>query len=132
METINTIAYTLLSVLLIGLVGYVIHLRRQVLKLYKDILELTLQKGIMLDKLSDALDALEKKPVEQTDGFLKFITESRDYAFSFIEVMQASIQEFEDDTKDILDKESSEDIKKIKMAYQALREKTMPNDIPNN
>jgi hypothetical protein len=106
---------------------------REVNRLHVELFNIALEKSILLQKLAEALDSLDQKPVEQTDGFLKFVTESRDYAFNFIEVMQSAIEEFEKDTKEVFTKsEMSNDVKKISEAYGKLKSKTLPEDVPNN
>jgi hypothetical protein len=106
---------------------------REVNKLHVELFNIALEKSILLQKLAEALDSLDQKPIEQTDGFLKFVTESRDYAFSFIETMQSAIEQFEKDTKEVFAKsEMSDDVKKTLEAYARLKAKTLPADIPNN
>jgi hypothetical protein len=56
------------------------------------ILQERIDKNIIIDKISKDLD--KTKPIEQTDGFLKFISESRDLAFSYIEEAQTGISKF--------------------------------------
>jgi hypothetical protein len=56
------------------------------------LLQERIDKNIIIDKISKDLD--KTKPIEQTDGFLKFISESRDLAFSYIEEAQTGISKF--------------------------------------
>lgn len=56
------------------------------------LLQERIDKNIIIDKISKELD--KTKPIEQTDGFLKFISESRDLAFSYIEEAQGGIEKF--------------------------------------
>lgn len=91
-----------------------------------------IDRHLLMERLSDALDALEKKPIEQTDGFLKFLEESRDSAFTFIEALQSAIIEFDNNTKNIFETSRYKDVKEIKQALIVLKSKTLPNDTPNN
>ena len=61
-------------------------------KLALTLLQERIDKNIIIDKISKDLD--KTKPIEQTDGFLKFISESRDLAFSYIEEAQTGISKF--------------------------------------
>ena len=61
-------------------------------KLTLTLLQERIDKNIIIDKISKDLD--KTKPIEQTDGFLKFISESRDLAFSYIEEAQTGISKF--------------------------------------
>ncbi len=56
------------------------------------LLQERIDKNIIIDKISKDLD--KAKPIEQTDGFIKFISESRDLAFSYIEEAQKGISKF--------------------------------------
>lgn len=61
-------------------------------KLALTLLQERIDKNIIIDKINKDLD--KTKPIEQTDGFLKFISESRDLAFSYIEEAQTGISKF--------------------------------------
>jgi hypothetical protein len=61
-------------------------------RLRDQILQLGLDKAMLLDKM-DKISG-KNSPIEQTEGFLKFVSESRDWAFKYIEDVQAAIQDF--------------------------------------
>jgi hypothetical protein len=56
------------------------------------LLQERIDKNIIIDKISKDLE--KSKPIEQTDGFIRFISESRDLAFSYIEEAQEGINRF--------------------------------------
>lgn len=45
-------------------------------------------------EFSSLLDKQQLKPIEETEGFLKFVSESRDWAFTYIEDVQSAIEEY--------------------------------------
>jgi flagellin-specific chaperone FliS len=47
-------------------------------------------------KLEEALKKSDNDKIEQTEGFLKFVSQSRDWAFQYIERVQISIKNFQD------------------------------------
>ncbi len=49
---------------------------------------------ILLTELDKMVQEKENKSVEQSDGFLKFVSESRDWAFEYIEEVQQAIEEY--------------------------------------
>lgn len=55
---------------------------------------LSLDKAILMVEFADLLQKNQPDTVEQTDGFLKFVSESRDWAFTYIEDVQAAIEEY--------------------------------------
>lgn len=67
-----------------------IRLKNQTMSL--TLLQERIDKNIIIDKISSDLE--KTKPIEQTDAFLKFVSESRDLAFSYIEESQAAITNF--------------------------------------
>lgn len=62
-------------------------------KLASEIVQLHLDKIALLDKLDKEINANESKSLEQTDGFVRFLSESREWAFSYIENVQQAISE---------------------------------------
>jgi hypothetical protein len=59
------------------------------------LIQANIDKTHALQKLSEARTQIESKNLEQTDGFVRFISESRDWAFNYIEDVQNSIQELQ-------------------------------------
>lgn len=47
-------------------------------------------------KMEEAIKNTDAKKIEQTEGFLKFVSESRDWAFQYIERVQIVIKNFQD------------------------------------
>jgi hypothetical protein len=64
---------------------------------------------MQLEKLKGSND------VEKTDGFLKFVSDSRDWAFEYIENAQKVIEEYDEAL-------STQDAAKINIAYKKLIE----------
>jgi hypothetical protein len=48
------------------------------------------------EKMEEALKNNDEQKIEQTEGFLKFVSESRDWAFQYIERVQIAIKNFQD------------------------------------
>jgi Tfp pilus assembly major pilin PilA len=116
----------------ISLLVYAYRLRKNN-KVTEELLnQAVVDRYLLLGKLSDALDTLEKRPIEQTDGFLKFLEESRDSAFNFIESLQESIKKFDSETKTIFETSRYKDVKEIKKAFETLKAATLPSETPNN
>jgi hypothetical protein len=61
-------------------------------KLRDQILQLSLDRAMLLENM-DKISG-RNNPIEQTEGFLKFVSESRDWAFKYIEDVQAAIEAF--------------------------------------
>lgn len=48
-------------------------------------------KNAILQKLSEMVNEKQNYDIEKTDGFIRFVSESRDWAFKYIEDVQDSI-----------------------------------------
>lgn len=55
---------------------------------------LSLDKAVLMVEFSNLLDKQQLKPIEETEGFLKFVSDSRDWAFNYIEDVQSAIEEY--------------------------------------
>lgn len=67
-----------------------VRLKNQTLNL--NLLQERIDNNIIINKIKNDLE--NAKPMEQTDAFLKFVSDSRDLAFSYIEESQAVITSF--------------------------------------
>lgn len=56
--------------------------------------QLNIDKAVVMAELAKILDKQENKNIEETEGFLKFVSESRDWAFQYIEDVQAALEEY--------------------------------------
>lgn len=88
-------------------------------------------------KLLEVLASKDSSNVEKTDGFLKFISDSRDAAFKYIEEVQSAINEFVSrigpivkhykETGRVLERKPSELVKELAQAYDKLVD-SMPKE----
>lgn len=70
---------------------YSVYLRIKNKKLLNQYLQSVIDKNIVTSKLSEIMDKQDNRSVEETEGFLKFVSQSRDWAFQYIEDVQKSI-----------------------------------------
>ena len=87
-----TIALMIISLLTIESVRSKIKLRRISVAL----LQSEINRDAIQKKLLEVLASKDSSSVEQTDGFLKFVSESRDAAFKYIEVVKESLKPLEE------------------------------------
>lgn len=66
----------------------------EIFSLRKDVLRLTIEKNILSEKLIHTSLTVNDASVDKSDGFLKFVSDSRDWAFEYIESVQDGIQSF--------------------------------------
>lgn len=101
---IDLFLFILVAVLLVASVtGYVI-MRRRYVRTLATVSQLVLDRGTLMDRL-DQLELEASKEVN--DGFIKFLSQSREAAFKYIEDVQTSIQNY----VDVVDTGTDEEIK---------------------
>jgi hypothetical protein len=116
--------------------------------LFKTLSDLYMQeladRRLLQKKVEELYQDIENAKLEQTDGFLKFVSESRDWAFQYIEEVQAALSEFDktvapdlewSKTFGMVSGETTHTnvLRKISEAYDKLKE-VLPKDnqTPNN
>lgn len=132
-QIVNIIGYSVTFVIVISLLAYIVKLRSLVNDALDGILESTINEKLLLSQLEKALQQIEEKPIESSDGFIKFMTESREAAFNFISEIQNAAKEFRNDIGEVESSpRKSKDAKVMLEAFSKLEKKILPNDIPNN
>lgn len=90
---IEIIAYVLASITFFGLLYAYISLLLTYRKVSIQLLQAQIDRDLFKLKLTEEISKKENKKIEQTDGFIKFISQSRDWAFDYIEDVQQAILE---------------------------------------
>jgi short subunit fatty acids transporter len=88
--------------------------------LVKSVIQLEADKIIILDRLEKISSELDVKKLENTDEFVAFLSQSRDWAFEYIEDVQIAI-------KYLKNAMSTDNKEEIKLAYAHLVE-LLPKD----
>lgn len=72
-----------------------VRLRRKWKMISAQLLQTMLDQTLLERELQDALVEIEQREIQNTDGFVKFLSESREYAFNYIEEAQQKLVEFQ-------------------------------------
>jgi hypothetical protein len=131
------IIFLSLVVVVVTLILSVVRLRLKNRRLASELLQITLDQNILMTKLAEELKRKEEVSLEKTDGFLKFISESRELAFEYIEAMQEALVKFKDKVGPEIeymltygtatgDNLQSKSFLKIEKAYKELIKETLP------
>jgi hypothetical protein len=116
--------------------------------LFKGLTELYLQtladKALLEKKIESLYQDIENLKLQNSDGFLKFISDSRDWAFQYIEEVQNALEEFDKEIAPRLEwartfgsvtgeTVHTNTIQTVSEAYEKLK-KVLPknNETPNN
>jgi hypothetical protein len=98
-ETISFISFVIFIFAFFAISINIVRMRSKNTKLKLQVIDL-IQKN---EVLRTALDSREIKDVEKTEGFLNFVTQSRDWAFEYIEEVQAVLNKFINDIEPEID-----------------------------
>ena len=91
---LEAVAYGVLLLIIVVLLINNLAIRSKNRRLSADIIQIALDKSIISKKLKEELDKKDSESIEKSEGFLKFISQSRDWAFDYIEQVQAALLEF--------------------------------------
>jgi hypothetical protein len=91
---LDFIAFGILGFFVFVLLINNLKLRSKTKKLTSQVIQISLDKAVISEELKRVLDQKDSESIEQTEGFLKFISQSRDWAFDYIEQVQAALLEF--------------------------------------
>lgn len=133
---------------LVTIVIYLVYRFFKMRTLFKALSDLYMQeladKMLLQKKVEELYQDIENVKLQQTDGFLKFVSDSRDWAFQYIEEVQEALAEFDKAIAPRLEWSEtygqvvgntahSETVKTISEAYEKLKE-VLPKEkqTPNN
>jgi hypothetical protein len=106
----------------------ILYLRKFIIKSASIMEQSDIDILLLSRQLEHELNQKEAASIEQTDGFLKFVSESRDWAFKYIEDVQKAIAEFSVYEKDLVIGNNSS---KVVEAYSNLK-KFLPDEGTTN
>ena len=93
-DVVDLIAFAVMAIIIALLVALNIRLSFRLRKFYSENLQLAADKITLLLQLDKLAETRDIKSVEDTQGFIKFLSESRDWAFNYIEDVQTGISEY--------------------------------------
>jgi nucleoside recognition membrane protein YjiH len=134
--------------ILVTIIIYLVYRFFRTRVLFKTLSDLYMQemadKMLLQKKVEELYQDIENVKLQQTDGFLKFVSESRDWAFQYIEEVQAALSEFDKTVEPKLawamkfgmvngETAHTDILKEISEAYDKLKE-VLPKEsqTPNN
>lgn len=95
MDWISIAAFAVYTLLLIGLVILLSKSYLKNKKLSNEASKLFVEKSALVARLDVLLNAEDSKSVESTEGFLRFVSQSREWAFEYIEDIQQALYAYD-------------------------------------
>jgi hypothetical protein len=96
MQILESIVAGILVTLIIFLVYRLFKIRQFANTLSEAYMQQLADNFLLQKEVERLYQEIENKKLEQTDGFLKFVSESRDWAFAYIEEVQKALTEFDE------------------------------------
>lgn len=126
---LDIIANVIFSIIIAALSIYTINLRISRKRIAASLAKTIFDQETLKTELEKALAASESKGLEQSEGFLKFVSDSREWAFTYIEDVQTKLKSFDKVASPILKQKdiSLDKITKLSEAYKDL-ESLLPKD----
>ncbi len=106
----------------------IVYLRKIVISSASLLEQADIDRLLLARRLEQELNTRDSTKLEQTEGFVKFISESRDWAFKYIEDVQAAIVDLGVYEKNIV---VDSNVPKAVEAYNNLK-KFLPNEGTTN
>ena len=144
MNLISIMSFSLLVIFILVFVYLILKLTVQKKQLLGIYIQSEMDKHLLIQKLDELSKELSSRELSETDGFVKFISQSRDWAFEYIEEVQKVLNEFDEEIAPRLnwantygktagDTVHTETITKISEAYDKLKSVLPKNtETPNN
>ncbi len=95
MNIVDIVIFSIYTISLFTLIYFVIKNNIQKRKILALLVQSEMNKYIIAQKLEETLKELSNKELLESDGFVKFISDSRDWAFAYIEEVQKALAEFD-------------------------------------
>ena len=93
---VEFVVFAIVLLLFVALIITNISTRLQNNKLKATLKQEVVDRAIVMEEMKKLMEELDGKSSNQNEGFLKFVSESRDWAFQYIERVQISIKKFQD------------------------------------
>ena len=95
MNLVELGVYVLVALFVTSLIFAIVKLVISNRKMFARAVQAEMDRVMTMIQLEKMTAEQSAQSVEKTDGFLKFISESRDWAFTYIEDVQAAIKEYD-------------------------------------
>lgn len=92
---LDIIAGLIATVIVASLSFLVIRTKYQNRKIFAEFVQAEINLMAVSDKLNRILSQQDEHSIEKSDGFLKFVSESREWAFKYIEEVQLAFKKIE-------------------------------------
>lgn len=123
-DLIELITFIVIAIIFSYMLFAYIYISIKNKKIFARLIQAEVDKKALLGKIEKLMSSKETKSLEETEGFLKFLTQSRDWAFSYIEEVQEAIEEVRASWDPIVESDvpylNEKEIESVKASYNKL------------
>jgi hypothetical protein len=127
---VELVVFSIALLVFIALIITNVKIRVQNNNLKSNLTQEKIDRAIIAEEVRKLMAEVDKKNSNQNDGFLKFVSDSREAAFKYIEEVQEAIGEFDrkvgpvvkyyKETGKVLERKPSELVRELTTAYDKL------------
>ena len=130
------VIFIAMIVVFASIVSYALTLRLKLVKLADLLAQESIEKMALASKLTEIVSEENTKDIEKSDGFIKFLSDSRDSAFKYIEEVQSELKAFIAEAGPVVEthrtsRDNNDHSKKLVESYDRLI-KIMPEEPGNS
>ena len=100
---LESITFAILLALIAILIVDNIRIRFAKSKTSAKYVQAEIDKSILSEKMQELMSEKELSKLQESDGFVKFLSDSRDWAFGYIEDVQVALEDFDKKISPILE-----------------------------
>lgn len=143
-DVFSLITFSVMTAIIVTLIVVSIRLVLDKKRLSAMLIQAISDKNYVTKKLGEVFDEKEALLLEQDNGFIRFLSESRESAFSYIESVQEVLKEYDETIQQVIDWNNtygsalgdtphSEALEMVATAHKKLKD-LLPEqkEIPNN
>jgi predicted PurR-regulated permease PerM len=122
MNILEIASFLVIILIMFAAIFFVVKFKYQNQKLVSLLAQEAIDKLAVMKELQDFKNKKDDRDIEQTEGFVKFLSQSRDWAFQYIELVQSEIKSFEKTATAIIyrDNKASSEMEELARAYERL------------
>lgn len=126
------VVYILYTLIIFYLLYRVYKQRESIRRISSDHLQALMDLSLMKQELEKAMIQINNAKLEKDDGFVRFLSESRDWAYEYIATTQEVITKFNLEVEELLnsDIKPAQKLTKIKQLYKDLKQ-VLPSEDKN-
>lgn len=121
-QAIDIVIFVTMLLVISTLMFLVYKLKLQRDKIQANFLQAVIDRGVLLEKVSTLAAEKDANALKEDDGFIKFLSQSREWAYEYIEEVQTVVESFKQKADPAILKLSKTKDANVKLIIEAYKE----------